>query len=188
MLLMAGIGLAYALATVATRREHDRALPRQQRKPWLLGNQGNEEEPNVSASALAGLGYLPASTGVVAALHVEELLDSPVGKELSSRSLKVGNRDVSLGMLKEWTGLAADEIDHVIVGVDVRNLDVPDLTPPVHIVVRTNRSDGANRIRVALKARGANRKNRSMVRCEPCIRLRLAISPSASGRRTIEPW
>src|SRR5262245_56222821 len=35
MLIMAGTGLTYALLTVQQRREHDRALPRKSRRPWL---------------------------------------------------------------------------------------------------------------------------------------------------------
>ena len=152
MLLMAGVGLAYALATVQMRRDHDRALPRKQRKPWLLGNKPSDEEIAVSPAQLVGLRYLPPSTGFVAGLHVEELLNGTLGKDLESKSWKVGPVEVSLGNVKEWTGLAIEDIDHIVVGVDVRDLDARDLTPPVHIVVRALRSDGANRMRVALKA------------------------------------
>ena len=152
MLLMAGVGLAYALATVQMRRDHDRAIPRQQRKPWLLGNKPSDEEVAVSPAQLVGLRYLPNTTGFVAALHVEELLNGTLGKDLQSKSWKVGPTEVSLANVKEWTGLAIEDIDHIVVGVDVRDTDVRDLLPPVHIVVHARRSDGANRMRVGLKA------------------------------------
>ena len=158
MLVMAGIGLAYALATVQMRREHDRALPRKQRKPWLLGNKPGDEEIAVSPAQLVGLRYLPASTGFVVGLHVEELLDGTLGKDLQAKSWKIGSTEVSLGSVKEWTGLAAEEIDHIVVGVDVRDLDARDLTPPVHIAIHARRSDGANRMRVALKATGGRKE------------------------------
>src|SRR5262249_54991934 len=74
MRVMAGTGLTYALLTVQQRREHDRALPRKSRRPWLT------DQPTagdvVASADLAGLGYLPPPTGVVAALQVEELLAS----------------------------------------------------------------------------------------------------------------
>ncbi len=152
MLLMAGVGLAYALATVEMRREHDHALPRKQRKPWLLGNKPSDEEVAVSPAQLVGLRYLPPSTGFVVGLHLEELLNGTLGKDLQSKSWRVGATEVSLGNIKEWTGLAIEDIEHIVVGVDDRDLDARDLTPPVHIVVRALRSDGAKRMRVDLKA------------------------------------
>jgi hypothetical protein len=150
MLLMAAIGLAYALATVQMRRDHDRALPRQHRKPWLLNDGSTDAEPNVRPEALAGLGYLPATTGFVVGLQVEDLLSSPAGKSLRSRSWNVGNTEVSLGTLPQWIGLAIDDIEYVVVGV--RDPDAHDVIPKVHVVIRTRRSDGANRIRVGMKA------------------------------------
>ena len=152
MLLMAGVGLAYALATVQMRRDHDRALPRKQRKPWLIGTKPSDEEVAVSPAQLVGLRYLPSSTGFVAGLHGEDLLNGTLGKDLQSKSWKIGPTEVSLANVKEWTGLTIEDIDHIVVGVDIHDGDDRDLTPPVHIVVHALRSDGANRIRVALKA------------------------------------
>ena len=152
MLLFAGVGLAFALATVQMRRDHDHALPRKQRKPWLLGNKPADEELAVSPARLVGLRYLPSSTNFVAALHVEELLNGTLGKDLQEKSWKVDQVDLSLASMKEWTGLAAEDIDHIVVGVDFGDGGAFLLMPPVHIVVRALRSDGANRMRVALKA------------------------------------
>lgn len=152
MLLMAGVGLAFALSTVQMRRDHDRAIPRKQRKPWLLGDKPTDEELAVSPARLVGLRYLPSGTGFVAGLHVEELLNGTLGKDLQAKSWKVGPTEISLGSVKEWTGLALEDIEHIVVGVDIRDGDERDLLPPVHIVVRALRSDGANRMRIALKA------------------------------------
>lgn len=149
MLAMAGTGLTYALLTVKERREHDRALPRKSRRPWLT-----ERPPeDVTASAdLAGLGYLPPSTGVVAALHVAELLGSPAGKEWASRPFKLGNGDFTLDSVRDWTGVEADNLDHLVLGVVVRDGGEADLTPAVHLVARTRRPYQPERVRAALNA------------------------------------
>jgi hypothetical protein len=154
MLLMAGVGLAYALATVQWRRKNDIAIPRRPHKlAWLLGDKPSAEELAVSPAQLVGLRYLPATTGFVVGVHVEELLAGTLGKDLQSKSWKVGPTELSLGSLQEWTGLALGDIGHIVVGVDVRDDGVRDvIPPPVHVVVHALPSDGANRIRVALKA------------------------------------
>jgi hypothetical protein len=150
MLVMAGTGLTYALLTVQQRRAHDRALPRKSRRPWLTEQ---ETPPDVVASTdLAGLGYLPPSTGVVAALQVEELQASPAGKALRSRPLKIGNGDFTLDHIRDWTGVEVENLAHVILGVVVRDGDEADLTPAVHLVVRTRKPYSPERVRVALKA------------------------------------
>ncbi|MFO0843738.1 MAG: hypothetical protein U0797_15310 [Gemmataceae bacterium] len=151
MALMAGVGLTYALLTVQTRRDHDRALPRKSRRPW----QTERTEPPDQVPApgdLAGLGYLPATTGVVAAVQVEELLASPAGRELRSRPFKIGQGDYQLDNLKDWVGVAVEEIEHVVLGVTVRDGHDADLTPPTQLVVRTSQPYDARRVQVALKA------------------------------------
>jgi hypothetical protein len=151
MVVMAGTGLTYALLTVHTRREHDRALPRKPRRPWLSERTPTPEEA-VAPAQLPALGYLPASTGVVAAVQVQELLASPAGKELRSQPLRVGGTGFSLDSVKDWTGLEAEDVDHAVLGVAVRDGEDADLTPPVHLVVRTRRPYNPARVRLALKA------------------------------------
>jgi hypothetical protein len=152
MLVMAGIGLTYALQTVQKRRDHDKAIPRKARRPWLTDK---DLPPTGEASApadLAGLGYLPTSTGFVATLHVEELLASPAGKEFRSRPMEIGNIPFQLDTVREWTGVEVENIEHVVLGVVVRDGADADLTPPVHLIVRTRRAYQSERVRVALKA------------------------------------
>lgn len=151
MALTAGTGLTYALITVQTRRDHDKALPRKSRRPW----QTERVEPPEQAAApgdLAGLGYLPASTGVVAVVHVEELLASPAGKDVRSRAFKLGTGDFQLDNVKDWVGLAIEDVEHIILGVVVRDGDDAELTPPTQLIVRTRKPYDAKRVQVALKA------------------------------------
>lgn len=150
MLVMAGTGLTFALLTVKERRDHDSALPRKSRRPWLTDPQAPAEAP--TANDLAGLGYLPPSTNLVAALHVAELLGSPTGKGLRSRSLKIANSDFTLDSLRDWTGLEAENVEHAVLGVVVRDGDDVDGTPAVHLVVRTRKPYAPERVRAALKA------------------------------------
>ena len=156
MFVLAGVVLAYALATVQMRRDHDRAIPRKQRKPWLIGDKPTDEELAVSPAQLVGLRYLPSSTGFVVGLHVEELLAGTLGKDLQSKSWKVGPAELSLASVKDWLGLPIEDIDHIVVGIDFGEGELR-LMPPVYIVVHARRSDGANRIRVALKATSGTR-------------------------------
>jgi hypothetical protein len=115
----------------------------------------------VSPARLAALGYLPPGTGVVAGLHVQEVLASPAGKDLRARPLKLGNFEVRLDSLRDWLGLDVEDVDHVVLGVVLRNpRDAPDLTPPAHLVVRTRRPYSANQLRAALKA-GQSRQARA---------------------------
>jgi hypothetical protein len=152
MALTAGTGLTYAILTVQTRRDHDKALPRKSRRPWQTERADPPAEQAAAPTDLAGLGYLPASTGVVAAVHVEELLASPAGQEVRSRAIKIGNGDFQLDNVKDWVGLAVEDIEHVVLGVVVRDGDEAELTPPTQLVVRTRKPYDARRVQVALKA------------------------------------
>jgi hypothetical protein len=155
MFVMAATGLTYALMTVQVRREHDRSLPRQSRKIFeRLRKSGDPTEPTeaVAPSRLAALGYLPADTGVVAAVQVEELLASPAGKELRSQGVKLGGFELKLDDVKKWLGLGAEEIDHVVLGVQLRDGEDVDLTPPTHVVIRTRAAYDAAKVRAALQA------------------------------------
>src|SRR5262249_26444919 len=82
----------------------------------------------------------------------EELLASPTGKDLRSRPLKIGNGDFTLDSVRDWTGVEVDNLDHLVLGVVVRDGADADLTPAVHLVVRTRKPYQAERVRVALKA------------------------------------
>lgn len=152
MLVMAGTGLTYALLTVQQRRDHDKALPRKARRPWLQDRTVTDPGDAVHPADLPALGYLPPNTGMIAAVQVPELLSSPWGKEWRSKTLKIANGDFSLDSVRDWTGLAVEDIDHAVLGVVVRAGDDADLTPPVHLVVRTRRPYNPALVRLALKA------------------------------------
>jgi hypothetical protein len=151
MLMMAGIGLAFALQTTQKRRDHDRALPRKSRRPWLTDRTPSVEE-SPAAGDLAGLRYLPPGTGLVVALHVEELLASPAGKEATKNTWKIGNSEFSLASLRDWTGLSVEEIEHVVLGVVVRGGEDADLTPATHLIIRTRQRYDQTQLRQTLKA------------------------------------
>src|SRR5262245_44774930 len=71
MLVMGGIGLTYALMTQDFRRKNDTSLPRKSRRSTT------EELPPLEPTPparLAGLGYLPTATNVLAGASVPELL------------------------------------------------------------------------------------------------------------------
>ncbi len=153
MLLMALTGLTYALLTQHVRREHDKALPRRSHRPALppLADEGKVEA--VAPARLEALGYLPADTGIVAGIQMRELLASPAGKELRDRPIRLGKTELRLGALKQWLGLAVEDVDHAVLGVLVRDTDVADLTPPTHLVVRTSKPYDGERLRKAIEAR-----------------------------------
>jgi hypothetical protein len=153
MLLMALTGLTFALLTQHVRREHDRALPRRSRRPALPPVRPTPESTQLHAPAqLAALGYLPPRTGVVAGLHVQEILTSPAGKELRARPIKFGNFELRLDSLRDWIGLDVEDVDYVVLGVVLGDQGEADLTPPTHLVVRTRRPFSPNQVRAALKA------------------------------------
>jgi hypothetical protein len=148
MFLFATAGLVLALATVQFRRAND--YPK---------TNPDEDLARIKITApanLGGLGYLPADTDIVAAVHVAEALQEPAGRQLLQRfrpgELLVrdqpGLRDVGLNNLQEWTGLSLEDVDHVVLGLNVENRVLPRLT----LVVQTRRSYDAEKVRGALKA------------------------------------
>lgn len=152
MLLMAGIGLAYALSTVNTRRQHDKEHAGRRPSRWqVLPRIGPKEESTPTEPArLAALAYLPRGCTVVAGVHVAELLKSPLGKDLRARMVEVGGKGVSLDGLAERLGIPAGNIDHVVLGCVLEregNLQVP---PGAVLVVRTIRPAPITSVRKAL--------------------------------------
>jgi hypothetical protein len=159
MVVMAATGLTYALMTVSVRREHDRALPPKMRKPFEIFRKkepqpGELTEPTeaVAPIRLAGLGYLTPGTNVVAGVHVEELLAWSAGKGFRGRGVKVGNIELKLEDVKDWLGLAVEEIDHVVLGVEMGDGKEFVLTPPVCVVARTRQPYDMDLVKKALKA------------------------------------
>ena len=95
---------------------------------------------------LAALRYLPADTDFLLAVHVAELLDDPVGRDLLAH---LGNESINLQSLESWSGLKIDDIDHAVLGLSLDN----DL--PVHftVVVRARRAIDRDKVRERLKAK-----------------------------------
>jgi hypothetical protein len=109
----------------------------------------DEVSPPVQAvppAELAALRYLPADTDFLLAVHVAELLDDPVGRDLLAH---LGNESINLQSLESWSGLKVDDIDHAVLGLPLDN----DL--PVHftVVVRARRAIDRDKVRERLKAK-----------------------------------
>jgi hypothetical protein len=153
MTLMATTGLIYALVTVHVRREHDRELPPKMRKAFDIFRK-KETQPSepVAPALLAGLGYLPPGTNVVAGVHVEELLARPAGKELRGQGITIGGVALRLDSVKERIGLSANEIDHLLLGVQMREDKDLEWTPPAYLVVRTRKPYDGDSVKKALRA------------------------------------
>jgi hypothetical protein len=110
--------LPFALATTAFRRGNDPKAPAPDREtpPPVLTSH------SVAPAALAGLGYLPDSCNVVAAIHVAELMEQPIGQKLLAPP-KAGMDaerpwllEQGLARVLKLTGLKAEEIDHLVFG------------------------------------------------------------------------
>jgi hypothetical protein len=119
MVAVALMILPFALATKPFRRGNDPkppALDDTQSPPKLVVH-------TVAPAALAGLGYLPDSCNVVAAIHVAELAEQPLGQKLLARPAADGTGEPppwlleqGLGRVEKLTGLKATDIDHVVFG------------------------------------------------------------------------
>jgi hypothetical protein len=149
---MGVVGLVFALATVSTRRDQDTKLPRSTRQPLLPPLRSPTDREPVLPARLTGLGYLPPGCTLVAGLHVEELLASPIAEPFKNQRLKVGPVELTLESLEGWIGIPAGNIDHVVVGSVLEENGTVSLTPPTVLVVRTREPIGVNRLRAALQA------------------------------------
>jgi hypothetical protein len=153
MIFMAGAGLALALYTQHTRREHDRRLPIEYQVGRIKRNTAppvadvpapthTEHYPPLDYPTpplqLAALGYLPGDVNVLAAVHVAELLRLPGGRQWFDQPLSVGGVEIPLTNLAAWTGVPRDELDHVVLGVAIPpNLGRAVALPRVYLLVRT---------------------------------------------------
>lgn len=154
MVLMAAGGLTYALRTVSVRRAHDASLPRRSRKPFEIFRKTEPESPEVTAPLnLAGVGYLPEGTNVVAGVYVQELLRSPAAAKVRGQAFKLGGMELKLDVVKDRLGLAVEEIDHLILGARLRDLEEIEVTPQTHLIVRTRQRYDASKVLAALGAK-----------------------------------
>src|SRR5262245_42599162 len=97
MTTMAVVGLAFAWWTIADRRSRD---PKEKTKV------------EVTAPAdLKLLGYVPGDADIILGVHVGELIEQPLGRDLlNGLRLPVGN--VGFDFIEQWTGIPLDDIDH----------------------------------------------------------------------------
>jgi hypothetical protein len=147
MLVMAAGGLTLALATQHFRRTNDRPPP---------PDEGATRVRVVAPPDLAGIGYLPADTDIVAAVHLAEALQDPAGQEFLKRFRpegavrdQPGQGPALAGDLEHWTGLALDDLDHVVLGLKVGGGALP---PRTVLVAQTRRRYDADKVLKALKA------------------------------------
>jgi hypothetical protein len=138
MALMAVGGLTFALLTMQARRSHD------------YREQPNKLVPvvrSVPPAGLAGLGYLPDGTNLVAAVHVAELRATPAGRAFLERA-ELGGSGLSMADVEKNVGLGREDIDHVVFGVRLLDKQFPRLV----LIVQTRQPYDAGRVRSALKA------------------------------------
>jgi hypothetical protein len=157
MLFMAALGLAYALYTVATRRQHDKEIPRSSRRPVLPPLGGKKEVTPAAPARLAALAYLPEGCTVVAGVHVAELLDSPLGKQLRERKFTVGKEELSLNNADKWLGVPVGNIDHLALGCVLEKGGALQVPPTTVLVIRTIEPVGITSLRKALQAKEPRR-------------------------------
>lgn len=113
--VMAGMAIVAGIFVVMTqtiRREHDFRSP-------VKRNPVEERlaQSLTSPTSLLGLGYMPKDTAVVAGLHLHALSRDPAGKQLLAEP-RPKLLDFALAPLAK-AGIAADDVDHVVVGLDL---------------------------------------------------------------------
>ncbi|HJT77447.1 MAG TPA: hypothetical protein VJ739_09625 [Gemmataceae bacterium] len=146
MIVMAAAGLTLALLTKDFRRRNDR--PR--------GTEDVAPAVQVTAPAdLAGLGYLPPDTDIIAGVHVAEAEEEPTGRLFLERfrpaeAVAEGADAAAIPAdgLERWTGLRLQEVDHVVLGLNATSRVVPRLV----LVVETRQSYDPEKVRTALRA------------------------------------
>jgi hypothetical protein len=130
MVVMAAAGLTFAWLTVPQRRAHDFPKTTQ-----------DELTRVVLPADLAGLGYLPPDTALVAAVDVAGALDNPAGREfldhfrpgdLLGRGREEGDGPLLPG-LEQLVGVNLADLDHVVLGLTVEGRE---LLPAVTLVAR----------------------------------------------------
>ena len=124
MALMAALGLALALSTVDWRRKNDYRTKRDAVPPAGVRAPGD----------LAGLGYLPPEVNVAMAIQVAELYKDAGGGTLLEAP-RPALLDLLLGAVEKWTKLKAADVDHIVVGTEIK-----DKLPQLTLVVETRRS------------------------------------------------
>jgi hypothetical protein len=147
---MAMAGLVFALMTVGERRANDTGLKHKARRGPQQQHPAVEVEPPASFVApakLEALGYLPRETGLIAGVHVAELLALPAGKQLLHQPFQIGQLELKIDTFAKWTGLKLEDIDHLVMGMKVDET----LPPKLHMVVRSKAAFDFDQLRSRLK-------------------------------------
>ena len=163
MLLMGGVGLAYALWTEQTRRSHDTGLPPElmaRRHKRTLGQAVVETTPTPSSSEdnssraperLAALRYLPRGTRMLLAADVVEWQRWRSEKPWLKRPLHIAGHEVPPNDLQAWTGLTSDAIDHLVIGATLpASGKETGRLPAVYLVVRARKTLALSQVLEAL--------------------------------------
>jgi hypothetical protein len=150
MFLMAGGGLVFMLMTTQQRRAYDTSRPpRRPGRQRSLPEQENVPPPvaSIAPDKLAALGYLPSGVNFLFAARIPELLASPLGTNVLTAPIKVGETQIRLESLLAWLGFRLDEVDHLVFAARIDDA-VP---PPFYIVYRTNQPYDEEKLRQRLK-------------------------------------
>jgi hypothetical protein len=125
MTAMAVLALAFALSTQGFRRGVDSGIAQ---KPRHAPPVQLEPLPGaVHPSQLEALGYLPTETDLILAIHVNDLLASPLAPRLLQEGIRARGLDLSLNHLAQLTGLGLRDIDHLVIGLQL------DASLPLHV-------------------------------------------------------
>ena len=162
MALGAVLSLTYALYSQPERRAHDTRMPHKPRGPNLI------ELPTTPVStppaALEALRWLPTDCNVVAGVQVAELRQTDAGRELLKHLFRIGKVDLSVDFIERWTGLKAEEIDHLVLGVKADD----ELPPRTVLMVRTTHPYDAAAVRTNLQAeRLPDGQGKTLYKCKP---------------------
>ncbi len=148
MILMAAVGLAYALVTQSQRRANDLNLERTHKRLIFPEPADDSSASIVVPSKLEGIGFLPSNTNLVLGVNVARLRQSVTGRKLLNEPIKTGKGDIPLANLLRWTGLEIEELDHLVLGVRTENVEFPRVV----VVVRTRRPIDRRRVQSKLDA------------------------------------
>jgi len=147
--VMSTASFGLARSTVGFRRENDAGLRDKKTKRPGLGEIPNREPvATVPALELDGLRRLPRDTVAIAAVRPAELLTQEDGRSQLTQPIQIGPLSIPVHQLEQWTGLKAEEIDHIVFGV---RGNTGDLIPRFATIVRTRVAYDAEAVRDKFK-------------------------------------
>ena len=148
MILMAAVGLAYALVTQARRRANDSGVERVQKRMIFPEPSDDPTTLAVVPAKLEAIGFLPSNTNLLLGANVSRLRQSAAGRKLMTEPIKTGKGEFLLANLLRWTGLEVEELDHAVLGVRTEDVDFPR----VLLVARTRKPIDRRRVLSTLGA------------------------------------